>query len=69
MMSANELIGWVVKPKGKIKDSKYNIKLNEEYEVVNVIEGKIVLNDIRANKYYVDLEYIRKNFELVCELD
>lgn len=64
-----KLIGWVIKSKEKNKDNKYSINPNEEYEVINAIDGKIVLNDVRANKYYIDLEYIRKNFELVCYLD
>lgn len=64
-----KLIGWVIKTKEKVEGNQYNIKPNEEFEVVNAINGKVVLRDVLANKYYIDLEYIRKNFELVCYLD
>lgn len=67
-MLANELIGWVIKSKKKINDNKYNIKANEEFEIVNIINGKAILSDVEANEYYIDLDYIRKNFELICEL-
>lgn len=65
---AEELIGWVVQSNEDIEPNNYKIKSNKEYEVVSIINGKLVLSDVRANEYHVDLDYLRKNFELVCEL-
>lgn len=65
---AEELIGWVIQSNENIEPNNYKIKSNEEYEVVNIINGKLVLSDVRANEYHVDLDYLRKNFELVCYL-
>lgn len=65
---AEELIGWVVQSNEDIEPNNYKIKSNKEYEVVSIINGKLVLSDVRANEYHVDLDYLRKNFELVCYL-
>lgn len=67
-MEGKKLIGWVIKSKKRIDDSKYNIEPNEEFEIVNAIDRKIIVCDIKGNEYYIDLDCIRKNFELVCEL-
>jgi|GEM_PF-6978578 len=61
-----KLIGWVVKAKEKIEDNKYNINTNEEYEICNFVNGKLILTDGRDKEFYIDLNYLKENFDLVC---
>ena len=64
-----KLIGWVVKAREKIIDNKYGINIDEEYEICHAVGGKVVLMDVKSKKYYIDLSYLKKNFELVCYMD
>lgn len=41
--------------------------INEK--LYNHIKTILVEMDVKSKKYYIDLSYLKKNFELVCYMD